>query len=102
MNTSKTRIQSVLTVAAASLTIAACGGGHDTSANVPAANSSITPGVSTPVATAPVGDTVVQGHHSKLAGAAIGAAAGHMLGGHAVAGAAIGAIVQHERNKHRN
>ena len=40
-------------------------------------------------------------HNSKLAGAAIGAAAGHMLGGHAVAGAAAGALIQHERNKHR-
>ncbi|NUQ20183.1 MAG: hypothetical protein HOQ09_04400, partial [Gemmatimonadaceae bacterium] len=45
-------------------------------------------------------DTTAAPHHSKLAGAAVGAAAGHMLGGHAVAGAAAGALIQHERNKH--
>lgn len=39
-------------------------------------------------------------HHSKLKGAIVGAAAGHMLGGHAKAGAVAGAVVQHERNKH--
>ena len=43
-------------------------------------------------------DTVTT-HHSKLGGALVGAAAGHVLGGHAMAGAAIGALVQHERNK---
>ena len=38
-------------------------------------------------------------HHSKLAGAAVGAVVGHELGGHALAGAAVGAAVQHHRNK---
>jgi hypothetical protein len=38
-------------------------------------------------------------HHSKLKGALVGAAAGHMLGGHAKAGAVAGALVQHHRNK---
>ena len=52
-------------------------------------------------ATAPIADTTtMQAHHSKLAGALVGAAAGHVAGGHAVLGAAAGALVQHERNKH--
>ena len=38
-------------------------------------------------------------HHSVLGGAVAGAAAGHVLGRHAVAGAAVGALIQHERNK---
>ncbi|HEY2165074.1 MAG TPA: hypothetical protein VGH04_13835 [Gemmatimonadaceae bacterium] len=38
-------------------------------------------------------------HHSKLAGAGVGAAAGHMIG-HGMAGAVAGAVIQHERNKH--
>lgn len=46
-------------------------------------------------------DSTTPDHHSKLGGALVGAAAGHMLGGHAVAGAAVGALVQHERNKHQ-
>ena len=37
-------------------------------------------------------------HHSKLKGALVGAAAGHMLGGHAKAGAVVGVLVQHHRN----
>ena len=38
-------------------------------------------------------------HHSKLKGALVGAAAGHMLGGHAKAGAVAGVLVQHHRTK---
>ena len=38
-------------------------------------------------------------HHSKIKGALAGAAAGHMLGGHAKSGAVVGAMVQHHRNK---
>lgn len=101
------RIHSAIIMAAASMTVAACGGGHDNSGTVPATNSTVAPSVSTtpdasaPVATASPADTVAPGHHSKLAGAAVGAVAGHMLGGHAVAGAAVGALVQHERNKRR-
>lgn len=38
-------------------------------------------------------------HHSKIKGALVGAAAGHVLGGHTKSGAVIGAMVQHHRNK---
>lgn len=38
-------------------------------------------------------------HHSKVKGALVGAAAGHVMGGHAKAGAVVGAMVQHHRNK---
>lgn len=38
-------------------------------------------------------------HHSKIKGAVVGAAAGHVMGGHAKAGAVVGAMVQHHRNK---
>ena len=89
-------------MAGASLIAAACGGHDKTASNgdvATPANGGYTAPATTPVANAPV-DTVA-GHHSKLAGAAVGAAAGHMLGGHAVLGAAAGALVQHERNKHR-
>jgi hypothetical protein len=90
-------------IAGASLVAAACGG-HDKSGAsngdvATPANGGYTAPASTPTASAPV-DTV-QGHHSKLGGAAAGAVAGHMLGGHAVLGAAAGALIQHERNKHR-
>ncbi|MDQ6690185.1 MAG: hypothetical protein M3Z18_06715 [Gemmatimonadota bacterium] len=40
-------------------------------------------------------------HHSVLGGAIAGAAAGHVLGKHAVAGAITGAVIQHQRNKHQ-
>lgn len=42
---------------------------------------------------------VVKHHHSKIKGALLGAAAGHVLGGHTKSGAVIGAMVQHHRNK---
>jgi hypothetical protein len=62
----------------------------------PSANVSTTPAGTMPA------DSVANGkHHSKLGGAVAGAAVGHALGGHAVAGAAAGALIQHERNKHR-
>ena len=80
----------------ASATLAACGGGSRT-------NDAATGDVATPAASAPAADTTAAAapdHHSKLAGAAVGAVAGHVLGGHAVAGAAAGALIQHERNKH--
>lgn len=89
--------------AAASFTVGACGHKDNTrsaagdvpySAPVTAAPDGTAP------ATATVVDTTTPQHHSKLGGALVGAAAGHMLGGHAVAGAAVGALVQHERNKH--
>ena len=78
----------------ASVAVAGCGGGSRTSDS---ANGS----VATPAGSAPATDTAAAPqHHSKLAGAAVGAVAGHVLGGHAVAGAAAGALIQHERNKH--
>ncbi len=48
---------------------------------------------------APRAAVPVQKHHSKLKGALVGAAAGHMLGHHAKAGAVAGALWQHHRNK---
>ena len=92
----------LIVLAACSIAITACGGGHDANRNAgtAAGDVSATPGA-TPVASTPVvRDTAPAAHHSKLGGALAGAAVGHMLGGHAVAGAAVGAIVQHERNKH--
>jgi len=87
----------------AALAVAACGRSSD-SATTRRSNGEIAaPATATsaaPTSTTPV-DSVPEKHHSKLAGAAAGAAVGHMLGGHAVAGAAAGALLQHERNKHR-
>ena len=80
----------------ASAALAGCGGGSRT-------NDSANGSVATPAGSAPTTDTAATAapdHHSKLAGAAVGAVAGHVLGGHAVAGAAAGALIQHERNKH--
>ena len=73
------------------LVAAACGGSHDRSTKT--AGGEV---VTSRAATAPATPAT---HHSKFAGAAVGAVAGHMLGGHAIAGAAAGALVQHERNK---
>ncbi len=81
---------------------AACGGGRSDTPSTSQTNT-VPPAatVQTPVSTPnTVMDTVTPRHHSKLAGAALGAAAGHALGGHAVIGAAAGALIQHERNKH--
>ena len=86
-----------IALTAASFSVSACGGGHDTRASSASGDVAATPSATS----APVADTMPRAkHHSKLAGAAAGAVAGHMLGGHAVAGAAVGALVQHERNKH--
>lgn len=79
-------------LAAGTISISACGG-HDSRTNAASGDVAATP----TTATTPAPDST---HHSKLAGAAVGAVAGHVLGGHAVAGAAVGALVQHERNKH--
>jgi hypothetical protein len=87
---------------------AACGHGKNeqsAAGNVaipPSTPPSAVPGTSYGVPTAGVETTTATPkHHSKLGGAAAGAAAGHMLGGHAVVGAAAGALYQHERNKHQ-
>lgn len=90
-------------IAAIALVAASACGGH--SNNPPADASTAAPTATTAApgstaAAAPVTDTTAPAHHSKMAGAAIGAIAGHELGGHAVLGAAAGAMIQHERNKH--
>lgn len=93
-----------LGLSASSLLAGACGGGGSRSNAATAGGDVATPSTSSSAAMTPTPapDTVARsGHHSKLAGAAVGAVAGHMLGGHAVAGAAAGALIQHERNKHR-
>ncbi|MEO6864533.1 MAG: hypothetical protein ABI229_03690 [Gemmatimonadaceae bacterium] len=99
-------------VPACLLAFVACGGGR-TAANsaiqadsVAATAATATPTQAESMATAnarkaQAADSVTYKHHSTLAGAAVGAAAGHMLGGHAVLGAAAGALIQHERNKHQ-
>lgn len=79
---------------AGGLVAGACGGGHDRSANTAGGDV-----VGSRASTVPAAPAAPAAHHSKLAGAAVGAVAGHMLGGHAVAGAAAGALLQHERNK---
>lgn len=99
---------SAIVATAAGLSVAACGHKQDTTATAGgdvAYPSALAPAVAspttdsaTPVAVGPTAQVPV--HHSKLKGALLGAAAGHMLGGHAVAGAAAGALLQHERNKH--
>lgn len=96
------QIYAIALIASASLTAAACGGHRSDASNgdvaTPAANGAYVAPTNSPTANAPVDS--VHGHHSKLGGAVAGAAAGHMLGGHAVLGAAAGALMQHERNKH--
>ena len=86
------------------LAVGACGKSHDAATTRTSGGDVVTPGApssaSVPAATAPV-DSVPAKHHSKLGGALAGAAVGHVMGGHAVAGAAAGALIQHERNKHR-
>ena len=94
----RNRIERVVAVAltASSVALAACGHGDNRQVNTSRGDvASPTPGYAADTAA-----TAAPKHHSKLAGAAMGAVAGHMLGGHAVAGAAAGAIIQHERNKH--
>jgi hypothetical protein len=94
------RYQTLLATVALAAT-AACGGGR-TNAGTPN-QTSTTPGAAdqAPVVSGtPTADTATNHHHSVLAGAAVGAAGGHMLGHHAVLGAAAGALIQHERNKH--
>lgn len=82
----------------ACVVVAACGG-HDKTATVSNGNVAGTP-TTTGYAAPAVVESTPAGHHSKLGGALVGAAAGHVLGGHAALGAAAGALIQHERNKH--
>jgi len=96
-------------VTAIALSLGACGGhgantqqAGDTTAVVTPATTNAAPaptaGAAASTATA---DSTTPTHHSKLAGAAIGAVAGHVVGGKkgAIAGAVIGAEIQHHRNK---
>ena len=97
------RIRKWTAVLAISATIAGCGGHGNDSRNTAAGDVAYPSGSPTTPATSTMpADTMSQNtkHHSKLAGAAVGAAVGHLLGGHAVAGAAAGALIQHHRNKH--
>ena len=101
----RTRFVAVTVMTAASMTAAACGKDRSAATSggdvAPAASAPSTySGPATATASEPTADTMTRKHHSKLGGAVVGAAAGHMLGGHAIAGAVVGAMVQHERNKH--
>jgi len=106
MTSSRARAVRTIVAASALSVLGACGHKNNQEAGGDVASYPS----ATPTATAPAtttspasmdADTMTAPHHSKLGGALVGAAAGHMLGGHAVAGAAVGALVQHERNKHR-
>jgi hypothetical protein len=95
------RMQKILRMSATlMLTGAALAGCRGNGANNPPSTSngdvSTPSGATTATSSAPA---VPPEHHSKLAGAAVGAVVGHELGGHALAGAAVGAAVQHHRNK---
>ena len=88
--------------------VGACGKGRDTTTSnangsvaAPQSTAPSTSASSAPATTSSADSVQTGTHHSKMAGAAAGAAVGHMLGGHAVAGAAAGALIQHARNKHR-
>lgn len=95
-----TRIVAALMLVGASAGAVACGG-HETSANTAGGDVVATPNsAATTAAPAAAPAPAPAPHHSELGGAAVGAVAGHALGGHAVLGAAAGAIVQHHRNKH--
>lgn len=96
------RILAALFLAGASVSAGACGG-HETSANTAGGDVVASPNpaaTAAPSTAGPVAAPAPAPHHSELAGAAVGAVAGHALGGHAVLGAAAGAIIQHHRNKH--
>ena len=96
------RVLATLALSAGTFGATACGGHHDadrtTSNGDVAPSATAAPATTAPTAAAPAPDTMTQDHHSKLAGAAVGAVVGHALGHHAVAGAAAGALVQHARN----
>lgn len=102
--TRELRTSATILATAASLALGACGG-HSRAVDTATAGGEVgnAPVATSPTTTTTAPDTVATtNHHSKLAGAAIGAVAGHYLGGHAVAGAAAGALIQHERNKHHH
>jgi hypothetical protein len=96
------RLTSSLALSAA-LTLGACGShanSADNSTTLPASQRPApTSQAAPPMTPSPNGTSAAPAHHSKLGGALVGAAVGHVMGGHAMAGAAAGAMVQHERNK---
>lgn len=113
MRHTRPRRTAAIPATAATLSLAACGGhsGNNPSAEN-AAGTSVTPaaanapaapesGTTAAVAPGQTADSTTATHHSKLAGAALGAVAGHAVGGTkgAIAGAVIGAEIQHHRNK---
>lgn len=87
------RTATALSAIVASLSLGACGGSGP---NQSSANGDVAIPVGRSTAASPAG---APGHHSTLAGAAVGAIVGHELGHHALAGAAVGAAIQHHRNK---
>ena len=88
------RATAALILIPAGLALGGCGGrNHESSSG---GDVSVQPTTATPAAAQA---SPAPEHHSKLAGAAVGAIVGHELGGHAVAGAAVGAAIQHHRNK---
>jgi hypothetical protein len=100
------RTRTVLVLLAATVPIAACGHKKNEAAGTVTPPPSTSPINPLPDTTYPAPTTGVDTataktkHHSKLKGAVIGGAAGHAAG-HGAMGAAAGAIVQHERNKHK-
>jgi len=94
------RTTAAIALTFAGLSLAGCGGGG-TKQDQGTANGEIgaPSSAAAPATSAPAAGTTAQRHHSKLAGAAVGAVVGHELGGHAAAGAAAGALIQHHRNK---
>lgn len=91
----------LVALAFSGLSLTACGHKQETAAMD--TTSAAVPATTTSPAGEPQTATTdtTQKHHSVLAGAVLGAAAGHVAGHHALAGAAVGALVQHERNKHQ-
>ena len=104
----QSRIRTIAAIAlTATFPLTACGRSHNDQSQAggdvayPSTSApATTPTMSSPATVDTTTTAIAPKHHSKLKGALLGAAAGHVLGGHAVAGAAAGAIIQHERNKH--
>lgn len=100
-----TRLRTWATILLASggMAVGACGGHSNDRAATAGGDVAYPSAAATnvPAATpaSPTVDAQAPAHHSKIAGAVVGAAVGHVLGGHAVAGAAAGALIQHHRNK---
>lgn len=97
---SEFRTTVAIAVAVAGLSVAGCGGSKQQSSANGDVGTPSSAAVPAPNTSARAEDTTTtQPHHSKLAGAAVGAVVGHELGHHALAGAAAGALIQHHRNR---